>query len=700
MRRFFFVAAIALALFTACVAVPPPAAPAQARCPADLGSSPFAKPGDTKVLVADFSTRDAGETDVAERFVREVATELRRLDQEALAPPPQRRAGPAGAGLEIERLHCVIDDHEQAHAIAEALGADYVVWGGACETAGEQRSDGALLACPRVTVHRHYAEVRRILDTGADILASVNMELPPLRPEDPLPLVHFALGMHFHQRAEGSLGADDWRLSARFFRWSGDGVAAGAPHREMIDVLTGRALFHTGDTGGAIERCDRGHARGSAATADVEGMLLLCVADALRERGDLPGAMQHYQRAMELAEKARDDAVASVALGGVGAVLLARGDTAAAVEQLRKALVLSIRATGGDSRDTGMVETALADAIEVEGDVAGALEHYRRALAIETKALGEESFVVGLLFFHVGHMLHVQGDTAGAVEHYERALVVFRLLGTTAERQVAMARTYLGAALRARHEFGPAVRSFEEALSLLRELLGPSDLEVAAVEMQLSGTLLDKGDYGQALEHARRALAIVETLHGSSAEQLVEPLNAVASAYTLLGDLHKAEEHLRRAIEIAEHTLGPGHVETARLHTGLGVAYLKLGRYGAAAEMCGSALHVLEAQLGSDHPDARNALACVAAVAGRRSGWTNGRGAVVVRRDAETAPDLETGDWLVAFDGKPFEDLAHLVALRDAAPRGRLVKLSVVRRGKRIVVPAEANATRGLLLLF
>ncbi len=703
MRRTLLRATAALVVVTGCSAGPPPPAlaPTQAHCGADLAPSPFKKPNVTRILVADFSTGANVETDFAERFERRTADELRRLSGEAPADPARRGAEPAGAALEIERLHCAVGDHEQAHVIAEARGADYVVWGRPCEDAGEGQPSRDPDVCPRITIQRHYAELRRAIEAGAEILSTVNMELPRLPPDDPLPVVHFVMGMHFRGLTERSHSGDDWRLAARFFRWSTDGVAAGARHRELLDLLAGRAYLNLGDVTESLRICARGHNRVKGAGTDLEGALVLCLAESLKVQGDGPGALNLFQKALALAEKAHDDALAAVALNGIGTVLISKGDVATGIEHLRRAEATCIRAYGEDTQETGVIEATLADALEAQRDFAGALEHYRRGLASMKKSLGADSLMAGLMSFHVGHMLAQQGDFAGALQLYERALLVFVALGATAEPQIVMVQTQLGSALQGHGELARAVEHFQKALTLARTVYGPSHAEVAAIEILLSRAFFEKGDFLNAHEHAYRALVIVETLYGSDALELIVPLRGIALAQRQRDNLAGANAQFTRALAIARQKLGAEHATVGRLLVDLGALELKRGQVDGASSLCDRGLRVLEAALGHDQPDTQEALVCVALVEGRRNGWKSGVGAVVVLRESKTGadPPLQPGNWVVAVGGKPIRDPAQLTAAKNATPADRDVLLTVVRKGKRIQVPMPRHPM-GVRMLF
>src|SRR5262249_36419814 len=187
-----------------------------------------------------------------------------------------------------------------------------------------------------------------------------------------------------------------------------DAFAADAPHREILELFAARAYAALGDAEQSLAFSRRGLELAKGAGTSVEAMLTELVGRALRMRGDGPGALTQYKKAMALGEAAHDEFAAAVAEGGIAGVLFEQGDIAGAVGHLRSTLGHSVRLYGSDDAEVGAVETTLAAALEAQGDLAGALDHNRRALAIMEKALGRDRAEVALLAYQVGRLLLLQ----------------------------------------------------------------------------------------------------------------------------------------------------------------------------------------------------------------------------------------------------------------------------------------------------
>src|SRR5262249_1338168 len=140
---------------------------------------------------------------------------------------------PGEGVLQIEPLPCAVAGHDQAHAIAEALHADVVVWAGAC---GEGGGAAAPDVCPSAAFHHESRGIRQPGEAGAAVREETDIELPPLRPDAPLPLVHFLMGVSFSQRARAPVRRGELRLAARFLRFAAEGTDLRAPHREEFEL--------------------------------------------------------------------------------------------------------------------------------------------------------------------------------------------------------------------------------------------------------------------------------------------------------------------------------------------------------------------------------------------------------------------------------------------------------------------------------
>jgi tetratricopeptide (TPR) repeat protein len=136
------------------------------------------------------------------------------------------------------------------------------------------------------------------------------------------------------------------------------------PRSARVRARLARALASEGRVDEAMEACRRALRQETGAGA---GEIHALLAGLLMNRGDLAGAVDHYERALALAPELGD------ARANLGLSLLRLGRVDAARAALRAA-----RAQGADS---AAVEIGLAQADERSGHAAAAIDHYRAALA-------------------------------------------------------------------------------------------------------------------------------------------------------------------------------------------------------------------------------------------------------------------------------------------------------------------------------
>lgn len=172
----------------------------------------------------------------------------------------------------------------------------------------------------------------------------------------------------------------------------------------------------------------------------------------------------------------------------------------------------------------------------------------------------------------------------------------------------------------------------------------------------------------------------------------METLEAyLGRAYLDLPDTTRALEYSRRALERVQ---GTGSPMEASLLNNIGGALHDQGGYAGAILHYRRALAICEKKLGPQHPHTRTVGANLARAAAQQSGWSpNGKrgGVVVLRCVRDACSGLLPGDWIVAYGPTKVRDTKHLIELTKATSAERSLRLSVVRDGKRLDLPAHGG---------
>ena len=446
-------AALVLLLTSHCVtpsrAVPPPAPTVTGgRCGATLGPIPFKNPKAVHLLVADFHGASSPEANFSKTVSAQVTRTLESFKEETLRNPKKMDLEVPEGFLEIARLSCFLDNHEQAEAVARALDADVVLWGQAfCNltptvvvnnqsttTVGdistgqnstikvgttEVQAPRPYTVCPKATLYRSERSLRRGSERGMDLASLGHLDLPALSSTEPFLLIHFALGLHFYE-------LKNYWLAARFFKTSAEHVLATERNVETLDLMLGQAFFHLPDLERSLFHSRRALERIRGSGNEMEGVLLNNIGLVLVDQGEYARGLEHFRRALAFAEKAlgKDHPEVATVLNNIGGALKAQGEYAGALEHFSRALAIDEKALGKNHPTVAAVLNNIGRALHAQGEYAGALEHYRRALAIADKALGKDHPTIALRLNNIGGVLHAQGEYAGALEHFRRALAI------------------------------------------------------------------------------------------------------------------------------------------------------------------------------------------------------------------------------------------------------------------------------------
>ncbi len=217
--------------------------------------------------------------------------------------------------------------------------------------------------------------------------------------------------------------------------------------------------------------------------------------------GDWDLAVELYERAGELAERAGDSLNQILLRSNLAEVLSDRGDLARASELLLDVLATA-RAAGYDA-GTALAHGNLGRAATRAGDVEGAREHLAEARR-RWEAMGDDAMVVEIDIREAERLL-ADGEPQAALERVEQARVAgFRVdalawLGPPLDRVAALAEARLGAAATALVRL-TAARDAAAGVSRIDELW----ILEATVDVLRQ---LDRRDEADRVDTERRALA-------------------------------------------------------------------------------------------------------------------------------------------------------------------------------------------------
>jgi class 3 adenylate cyclase len=328
---------------------------------------------------------------------------------------------------------------------------------------------------------------------------------------------------------------------------------------------------------------------------------------ALFAAGRLAEAIEHFDRALELARRFRDRDTQALAVVGKGRALVKSGDidaglalldeaTAAAVcgelRPLSTALVYCI--TISSCQDVGDYRRAaewteeanrFCDRVDISGFPGACRIHRAEMLrlrgdleAAEQQALEAceeladyERGVTAGGYYEIGEIRRRRGDFAGAEEAYRRA----NELGRDPQPGLALLRLAEGRVDAAGAAISRSLGEFEEPLSRLRRL--PAQVEIAIAASNLPAAKAAAEELEQIVDRyklgGQRALAFDATVHMALGQIKLADGNVEGA----IGCLRRARDEWQR--------VGAPH-ETAEARMALGIAFRRLeDEHAATAEL-------------------------------------------------------------------------------------------------------------------
>ncbi len=332
-------------------------------------------------------------------------------------------------------------------------------------------------------------------------------------------------------------------------------------------------------------------------------------------RGYLTEGRRWIERALEHAEDV-PPLVRAKALDGLGALMRAQGEHAAAHQRYEESLAirrglghqagiahslsnlasmagdlgdferardlyeecLAIRRAMGDTEAVTRTLINLGILAQRQGDYAAARARYEESLVIGRTERHQQAIAHALM--NLGAVAQDQGDYATARAHYEESLKAGRAAGDTST--IGFALNNLGAMARLQGDFAAARSFYQQSLVLRREL---GDMRAIAFSLTNLGMIAERqGDDAAARMHFDEALAIRRELGDPRA--LPFSLNNAARAARRQGDVAVARAAYQESLTVSQQLDDPrGIIEALEGLAGLlGIA----GDIARAARLWGA----------------------------------------------------------------------------------------------------------------
>ena len=261
---------------------------------------------------------------------------------------------------------------------------------------------------------------------------------------------------------------------------------------------------------------------------------------AQKDQGNPKDALQSFEQALRIAERARDDFSRYNALHALGASYSDAGQFEPAVAYYKRA----IRAGEKAEREDKLAVTleTLGYTYRREGSYDSALQYYRRSLALQQKL--DNTRRVMNLHFYIGHTFDNMGELDSALLAYQKAREVARNQADT----MGLANSFdmLGNIYNKKAQYRPALQNKLEAVALYEKLDEPYAL--GAGYFNLAGFFKKQEEYDKARRFMEKSLA--SFLRAKNEYGIASVQQGLGELYYLQSNYEKADTLLRTAMAV------------------------------------------------------------------------------------------------------------------------------------------------------
>jgi len=274
---------------------------------------------------------------------------------------------------------------------------------------------------------------------------------------------------------------------------------------------------------------------------DLLGESLLELGKVLRQRSDLLGAQQHFERAYTIYKSTANESASARALQALGTTYSASGKLEQAADCFAKALLIARRANDWYTiqrilNSWGIVYIRI-------GDYASALQSLEECY--ETLKKHPDLYLESSVALNIGAIFQRSGDHEVALDYFNRSLALGRELSD--DRHIASSLIFLGDTALTQNNYTAARAHLKEATSLSKTR-GYHDLQAQALK-SLAELALATNQPEEALTYLLPAKQLLSPTHDRIYLQKIE--QQMGACFIALKKMDKASDAIKRSLELA-----------------------------------------------------------------------------------------------------------------------------------------------------
>jgi tetratricopeptide (TPR) repeat protein len=195
---------------------------------------------------------------------------------------------------------------------------------------------------------------------------------------------------------------------------------------------------------------------------------LIGLADIGRQEGEWADSIKHWNEAIEICHRERDEKSEAIAIRGLGVTWLHAGSAARAEPLLRRSLRIMEDNPGLPAEELASTHSGLAELYRSENKLAMAEDEWSRALRIDQVALGNAHPQVAVLMEMLSEVYSARGEPGQARDYAMRASDT--MTSSFGENSMPVATALLNQALVEERagDLGGAAKHYERAIGIAR----------------------------------------------------------------------------------------------------------------------------------------------------------------------------------------------------------------------------------------
>ncbi|CAF1292715.1 unnamed protein product [Didymodactylos carnosus] len=340
-------------------------------------------------------------------------------------------------------------------------------------------------------------------------------------------------------------------------------------------------------------------------TAESSNETLFLLGQLLREKGDYIGALDTYNKALDIWKETLPENHPDIAksYNNIGLVYHKKGDYDNALDYYSKALHIWKETLPEKHSNIAKSYLNIGLVYHNKGDYDNALDYYSKALHICKETLPEKHPAIAKTYNNIGIVYHNKGDYDNAHDYCNKALDICK--ETLPEKHPDIATTYnnIGSIYQNKGDYDNAHHYCNKAVDIWKETLPENHPHIATSYNNIGSVYRDKRDYDNALDYFQKALDIWRETLPQKHLDIATSYNNIASVYRDKGDYDNALDHLQKALDNRKQTVPEKLADIAKSYNDIGSVYEDKRDYDTALDYFQKALDIWKETLPEKHPD-------------------------------------------------------------------------------------------------